>query len=281
MAPMQIVMSARAVVSSGAPFGRWGEPFSDPDVALDEISALRPHGEPVVLRVDVVGGTMKQRAELKGDWLCDVRGQAPARLPVPRWAHSAESAEFSRRRSWLDAWELCGDARWMLDAAADEGVDLKLVVLAACACARTSLHLIPSAESRPVKAIDVAESWARGTASPAALRAARASASQANGDSSAMPIRARAAVTSVLAALNLAARIAVVADAGDDPADVTGASWEWSYGDVAAHVAHTATAALGNMGGMADLVRKKIPTIAVLRAVADNARRRGRRPLAR
>jgi len=64
------------------------------------------------------------------------------------------------------AWEQCERPDWMLwylGKKVNAGAfDRKRLVLAACACARTSLKFVPEGENRPLKAIETAESWARG-----------------------------------------------------------------------------------------------------------------------
>lgn len=50
----------------------------------------------------------------------------------------------------------------MLHVAVEAGVDRRLVVLAACDCARLALRFVANGEERPRKAIEAAEAWARG-----------------------------------------------------------------------------------------------------------------------
>lgn len=70
-------------------------------------------------------------------------------------------------RAWLgdktaaaEAWESCPRGDWTLWLAARVGVDRRLVVLAACDCARTALRHVPAGEDRPRLAIEAAEAWA-------------------------------------------------------------------------------------------------------------------------
>lgn len=63
------------------------------------------------------------------------------------------------------AWSECERGDWMLDWAVANGADRKLVVMAACACARTALQYVRADEDRPRAAIETAEAWARGEAS--------------------------------------------------------------------------------------------------------------------
>lgn len=53
-------------------------------------------------------------------------------------------------------------------------VDRRLIVRAACACARPGLKFIPKGELRPRIAIETAERWVRGNATIEEVRAAAA-----------------------------------------------------------------------------------------------------------
>jgi hypothetical protein len=59
-------------------------------------------------------------------------------------------------------WVSCSEPAWMLWLAGRANVDLKLLVLIACDCARSVLHLVPDGEHRPRLAIEAAEAWCRG-----------------------------------------------------------------------------------------------------------------------
>lgn len=64
--------------------------------------------------------------------------------------------------TWLEAWEGSqAKADDLLYVAADLGVDHKLLVSTACACARTALKYVPSEESSLHIAIETAEAWTR------------------------------------------------------------------------------------------------------------------------
>ena len=73
-------------------------------------------------------------------------------------------------------WELCPRGDWMLWLASQAGVDLRRIVLAACACVRPALVHVPAGEDRPRLAIETAERWARGDATIEAVRAAHSGA---------------------------------------------------------------------------------------------------------
>jgi hypothetical protein len=88
----------------------------------------------------------------------------------------------------------------------------KKLVLAACECARLSLHILPDGEDRPRIAIETAEKWARGEATMEQVRtascaayAAAASYDAANAASYAASYAAAAAYAAFNAAFNAAA----------------------------------------------------------------------------
>ena len=75
------------------------------------------------------------------------------------------------------AWASCERGDWMLWwcgklSGASEGKGRKLLVLAACDCARLSLKYVKAGEERPLKAIETAERWAHGKATIAEVCAA-------------------------------------------------------------------------------------------------------------
>ena len=67
------------------------------------------------------------------------------------------------------AWRECKRGDWMLWlcgklSGEPESESRRKLVLAACACARLSLHHVKASEFRPLRAIETAEAWARGDA---------------------------------------------------------------------------------------------------------------------
>jgi len=65
------------------------------------------------------------------------------------------------------AWDACNRGDWMLWllgklSGSPRSKSRKKLVLTACKCARLSLKYVPKWEKRPLKAIQVAENWARG-----------------------------------------------------------------------------------------------------------------------
>ena len=233
--PIEVVFSAREVVAVGEPFRPWDRTFADAGVALDEMSDLRPSREPLVLRVAATGGLERERKLVEGDWLCDSDGAEPRRIPQPNWGYDGDARKWSFGRAWLDAWERCPNAQWSLYAAATAGVDRRLVVLAACACARTELPYLAREQEMSRLAIETAEAWARGEATVEEVHAAS------------------------------------VAPASASAASAASAAY-YAASDARYAYAYTASAsavdAHASLREMADLVRRQVPTIAVLRAAA-------------
>src|SRR5262245_2394940 len=79
-----------------------------------------------------------------------------------------EAREWAASYSTLaEAWQVCDRGDWMLWLAgrlsgAPKSDSRKRLVLAVCACARLALPYVPAGETRPLKAIETAEQWARG-----------------------------------------------------------------------------------------------------------------------
>lgn len=256
---MVIRLAGRAVVARGEPFVACGEVLSDPGVALDEISGLTGNTEPAVLRVVATGGSARDRAKVAGDWLCAADGGSPRRLPHPEWKHNRESAAWSRGRTWLDAWEGCEDARWMLYEACDAGVDHRLITLAACDCARTVVRLVPGGERRPLRAIEAAEAWASWRAKASAVRVA------ADGAADAANAAASAHHFAAYSAAYAASYAAAVAYVPDVYYRATFAAYAASHA-ADAHAADASTADISHLRDMADIVRSRVPTLSVLLA---------------
>ena len=88
-----------------------------------------------------------------------------------------EAVEYAAQFPDLQsAWDACERGAWMLWLAGrysgePGGEGRRPLVLAACACARLSLVHVPQGELRPLKAIETAEAWVRGDATPEQVRA--------------------------------------------------------------------------------------------------------------
>jgi hypothetical protein len=76
----------------------------------------------------------------------------------------AEAREWARTAKGTTAqlYARCKRGDWLLWLAATAGVDRRVVTLAACAVARSTLKHVPAGELRPLRAIEAAEAWARG-----------------------------------------------------------------------------------------------------------------------
>lgn len=79
---------------------------------------------------------------------------------IHRWNRPG-AARFAATRSWPDAWSECQNATWMLSVA-NGVISRASMTLAACACARKVLELVPPGATEFSNALDAAEGWARG-----------------------------------------------------------------------------------------------------------------------
>jgi hypothetical protein len=155
-----------------------------------------------------------------------------------------------------DSWLACDRGDWLIWIAARLGVDRRLVVLAACDCARLALPRIPDGEHRPRLAIEAAERWARGEATIEEVRAA----------ASAADAYATYAASATSYAAYAASAVASAASAAD--AYATYAASATSYAAYAAYAADDAYAAVPRT--CADLVRARIPWAVVEERIANH-----------
>ena len=73
----------------------------------------------------------------------------------------SEAREWAAKRTAAQAWEECERADWLLWWASKTAINSHVdIVRAACACARSVLHLVKANEDRPLLAIEAAEMWA-------------------------------------------------------------------------------------------------------------------------
>lgn len=77
------------------------------------------------------------------------------------------------RRDFASAWVECPRGDWLLWLATRLGVDRRLVVKAACACARSMLEACGGEHRRFWEAIETADAFARGVADLKSVRSAR------------------------------------------------------------------------------------------------------------
>ena len=151
-----------------------------------------------------------------------------------------EAVEWAGRKTHKKAWKTCKRGDWLLWIAGRLGVDRKLLVLAACACARTALKFVLKGEDRPRIAIETAEAWTRGEATIDQVRSAAYA--------SALAAYAAYATNAPYAASRAAAYAANAANAAADAADAVLAAARKD---------------------MAAIVRKIIPFSVIKKAIAD------------
>lgn len=174
-----------------------------------------------------------------------------------------EATKWVAGQTLEEAWSACHRGDWMLWLAARVGVERKLILLAACACARQSLPRVRAGEERPRIAIETAERWAQGDesvslddvreAADAAYEAAAATAhAHAAADASAAAAAAAEAVTYVDYA---AAEAAFCASRGISAAGVDYAA---AVSDAAVYAANYSSSRSQSLAHSASLVRSII-----------------------
>lgn len=184
---------------------------------------------------------------------------APTLLPVSSGCAPADTlrsmgaceeairwVESSPDQSPEALWRTCHRGDWMLWYAGRAGVDRRTLVRAACACARLTLGYVRDGEDRPLRAIEIAEAWARGEATrdqvSTAARAAFLAAAYA----------ARAADAASVVAAAFAAAYAAEAAYYDYAADAASAAADAPYSaDVRADIRRRC----------ADAVREVLPEV--------------------
>ena len=158
---------------------------------------------------------------------------------------ATEWVRASDKPTAREIWESCERGDWALWIAARLEIDRKLIVTAACLCARQSLVHVRPGEDRPRIAIETAERWARGEATIEEVREARRAAAGA------------AAAAYAAYAAYAAAYAAAAADAAD-AAYATDAAYAAAAADAAAAAAAAAAARRKSLAESARLVRSVI-----------------------
>ena len=115
--------------------------------------------------------------------------------------------EWLKDRDLFRMWEECEKGDWLLWFAAKVGIDRKVIVRTACACAREALRFVPDGEIRPKTAIETAERWCNGEATIEQVRNASSAAAAAADAYAAAAYAAsrKAAIASVRDAINASA----------------------------------------------------------------------------
>lgn len=192
------------------------------------------------------------------DWVRLLRHLGACDGEARRWADK----EYARDGRASVAWECCERGDWMLWLVFRAGVNRRLVVRAACACARLALVHVPEGEDRPLRAIETAEAWTRREATIAKVHVHASAAAHA---------AAHAYTHAAAHAYTAAAHVAYTAHAAytvaaSVAASAAHAAYTAHAHAVAAHAythtaAHTAAhaARADALRRCADLVREHIP----------------------
>lgn len=251
-----ISMSARAVVASGEPFVKGGEVYSDPCVARDEISSLRAEQEPIVLRVSVIIADGGEAGDVAGDWLCDVGGVEPVKLPNALSSPDESVRWLARYGPLVEAW---GESVRPLELlAAAHGLGLTKADAVAASLAIAELVTPPDGWPRPAaSALVAARAWLA-SGGEVERRAAVAASARAYDDAD-----AEARVRPEGGAIRCAALVAACVSSVN----------HWSNAIRCADSAsvmplHGMTTPRSHRVALADAIRRGIPTIRVLRVAA-------------
>src|SRR5208283_1422257 len=178
---------------------------------------------------------MTLTAQQKRHWSEDLPSETCS--PAVAWCLTQPSYEA--------AWEACARPGWLLWLAGRLTMDPRPIVLAACACARTVLHLVAAGEERPRIAIEAAEAWCRGESADAAFTTA---------------VHATAAVHAAVVAdaAGLAAAADAARAAADAAADAAAAYASAEAARAAAYAAYLA-ATEAVEADLCQIIRKHIP----------------------
>ncbi|MFA4972801.1 MAG: hypothetical protein WC683_09325 [bacterium] len=188
-----------------------------------------------------------------------------------------EAREWVGRKSLRCAYHGCKRAEWILWLAGRLGVDRKVLVFAACQCARTALQYVKAGETRPLKAIETAEAWCRGDAgvapedvrkaAAAANAAAYYAASAADAAASAAASAAYYAASAADAAANAASAAAYAAYAAAAAANAASAAAYAAYAAARGSPQRSAARAEA-LARCAELVLQHVPLKAIEDAIA-------------
>ena len=184
---------------------------------------------------------------------------------------------FIKQPNYRITWQCCPRGEWLLNLCEELGADSKLMVRAACDCARIALPHVPKGEDRPRIAIETAESLCDGRATIEQVRAA-ADAADAAADATyaayAPCITARAAT--------YAARAATCAARADDAISTTYYAAEAIVyaAEAAEAIVYAAEAVDADsydkaQAELADIVRARIPWSVVRDAIAKKRKELG------
>ena len=105
-----------------------------------------------------------------------------------KYSPCADALDWMRKQpDAAGAWRDCGRGDWMLWLIGKQAGEPKCdarrpLVLAACECARLALPHVKNGETRPLRAIETAEAWARGESGITIGQVKKAAAAYAAGD---------------------------------------------------------------------------------------------------
>jgi hypothetical protein len=142
----------------------------------------------------------------------------PARQ-LSLWSACSSGAEWAGKRTWREIWHDCPRGDWLIWLAVKAGVDRRLLILCACACARRALVHVKPGEDRPRLAIEAAELCTKND-TPENRQKARAAAYAASAAYAAYASAAYAAASDAAASDAAAYAAASDAAAADDDARV-------------------------------------------------------------
>ena len=166
-----------------------------------------------------------------------------------------DAAEYCAKFDTLEAaWLACERGDWLLWFSAKRGVDLKIIVRAACECAR--LALPHTKDPRVLSCIETAEKWTRGEATIEEVRVLRSVAEAAA--ASAAASAAAASASAAYAAYAAASAAASAADAAYAAASAPAAAAAYAP---AAAAAYADAARAKVRAECAAIVRKHIPSL--------------------
>jgi hypothetical protein len=179
------------------------------------------------------------------------------------WEDDSESVGWVGRKSLRTAWRLCDRGNWMMWLAGRVDVDRRLLVLAACDCARLALRHARGPGA--LHAIETAEAWTRGEATIVQVRTAAYASARAGRAAAYAYARASRANSAAYAAADAAAYAAY------------DSTYAYAAADAAQHAAIAYVAAtfaehvvcVDTLGTCADLVRKRISVSTIEAAMRD------------
>jgi hypothetical protein len=164
--------------------------------------------------------------------------------------------DYARTISYKEFWDNCPKGEWLiLFAAEEESTPHKLIVKAACQCARLALPYVKQGELRPLKAIETTERWLEDKATIDEVRLAAYATYSAADTANAAAYATYSAASAANAADAAAAYAAYAANAAYY---VTVAAYSAAY-SVAVAAAYTANSKKEMQLKTADIVRSIIP----------------------